>query len=157
MEPMRILYISIEGNTRNFVDNLTAYAHQQHEQDPANPLVEGTEISDQTDFAVETKPYFVTVPTYLDGGDGIGSGVTELLTNTLGEYIGYKNNARLCLGIFGSGNKNFNAQYCLTAKRYSRMFHVPFLADFELRGTDRDVHRIYADMVARSAEVLTAK
>ncbi|USS93212.1 class Ib ribonucleoside-diphosphate reductase assembly flavoprotein NrdI [Fructilactobacillus ixorae] len=154
MKPMRILFISIEGNTRNFVENLTAYAQKRHDQDPANPLVVGTEISDQTDFATETEPYFVTVPTYLDGGDGIGSGVTELLTTTLGEYIGYGNNAALCLGIIGSGNKNFNAQYCLTAKRYSRMFHVPFLADYELRGTDQDVQRIYTDMMIRSQEVL---
>ncbi|USS86034.1 class Ib ribonucleoside-diphosphate reductase assembly flavoprotein NrdI [Fructilactobacillus cliffordii] len=157
MEPMRILFISIEGNTRNFVNNLTAYAQKMHQHDPAHPLVESVEISDQTDFAQETKPFFVTVPTYLDGGDGIDSGVTELLTTTLGEYVGYKDNAKLCLGVFGSGNKNFNAQYCLTAKRYSRMFQVPFLADFELRGTDQDVQRIYQDMVERSAEVLTAQ
>ncbi|WP_429971578.1 class Ib ribonucleoside-diphosphate reductase assembly flavoprotein NrdI [Fructilactobacillus sp. Tb1] len=153
MKPIRFLYISIAGNTRNFAENLADYAKEQHAQDANLPLVNITEISDQTDFANETEPYFASVPTYLDGGDGIGSGVTELMTNTLGEYIGYKDNAKACLGIIGSGNKNFNAQYCLTAKRYSKQFNVPFLADFELRGTDRDVKRIYDDLIERTKEV----
>lgn len=65
------------------------------------------------------------------------------MTNTLGEYIDYGNNARHCLGIVGSGNKNFNEQYCLTARRYAKQFDVPFVADYELRGTDSDVVRIY--------------
>ncbi|WP_413627862.1 class Ib ribonucleoside-diphosphate reductase assembly flavoprotein NrdI [Fructilactobacillus vespulae] len=154
MKNLRLLYISIAGNTRNFAENLVEYAKKQHELDSEKPLVDAIEISDQTDFAEESEDYFVSVPTYLDGGDGIDSGVKELMTNTMGEYIGYKNNQDHCLGIIGSGNRNFNAQYCLTAKRYSREFHCPFLADFELRGSDRDVVRIYQDMVERSAEVI---
>ncbi len=114
-----------------------------HDQDSHNPLVEFEEISEQTDFADETDPFFAFVPTYLDGGNGIDTGVKELMTNTLGEYIDYNQNASLCQGIVGSGNKNFNEQYCLTARRYASKFNVPFLADYELRGTGRDVERIY--------------
>lgn len=120
-----------------------------HDQDPANPLVESKEISEQTDFANESDPYFAFVPTYLNGGNGIDNGVTELMTNALGEYIAYDKNAELCHGIIGSGNKNFNEQYCLTAKRYASQFNVPFLADYELRGTGRDVERIYKLLAER--------
>lgn len=143
MSPIKILFISIEGNTRSFVKNLTSYATGMHDQDPANPLVVSKEISEQTDFADEKEPFFAFVPTYLDGGNGIDNGVKELMTNALGEYIAYDGNAKLCHGIVGSGNKNFNEQYCLTAKRYASQFNKPFLADYELRGTGRDVERIY--------------
>jgi protein involved in ribonucleotide reduction len=46
--------------------------------------------------------------------------------------------------VVGSGNKNFNHQYCLTAKQYAEQFNFPFLADYELRGTQADIERIYA-------------
>lgn len=133
LSPIKILFISIEGNTRAFVKNLASYAAGMHDQDADNPLVESKEISEQTDFADETDPYFAFVPTYLDGGNGIDNGVKELMTNALGEYIAYNDNSKLCHGIVGSGNKNFNEQYCLTAKRYASQFNVPFLADYELR------------------------
>ncbi|ANZ57517.1 ribonucleotide reductase assembly protein NrdI [Fructilactobacillus lindneri] len=153
MKPIRILFISIEGNTRSFIEDLTEYAKKQHQENAVNPLISTTEISDQTDFADETSNYFVFVPTYLDGGDGVDTGVKELMTNTMGEYLAYHQNASYCLGVIGSGNKNFNLQYCLTAKRYSRQFQVPFITDYELRGTNRDVIRIYTDLVERTKEV----
>lgn len=140
---IRILYISVSGNTRNFVNNLQKYAEQLHVDDETNPLIKSTEISDQSDFADEKENFFAFVPTYLDGGNGIDNGVKEMMTNALGEYIDYHNNARRCLGIIGSGNKNFNEQYCLTAKRYAQKFNTEFTTDFELRGTDRDVERVY--------------
>lgn len=86
----------------------------------------------------------VFVPTYLEGGNGVDNGDQEILTETMREYIDYENNAALCLGVIGSGNKNFNYQYCLTAKQYAEQFSIPFLADFELRGTTQDIERIYA-------------
>ena len=33
---------------------------------------------------------------------------------------------------------------CLTAKQYAEQFNFPFLADYELRGTQADIERIYA-------------
>ncbi|WP_395320192.1 class Ib ribonucleoside-diphosphate reductase assembly flavoprotein NrdI [Fructilactobacillus frigidiflavus] len=153
MKSIKLIFISNTGNTRNFAENLVNYAQTQHQNDPALPLVTATEISEQTDFADETEPYFASVPTYLFGGDGTGDNVIEIMTTILGEYLAYHDNAQHCLGIIGSGNKNFNVQYCLTAKRYAKRFNVPFLADYELRGNDKDIKRIYADMVARTKEV----
>ena len=153
MQPIRILFISIEGNTRNFIEHLTDYAAQQHATDAANPTIEATEISETSDFQPETTPYFCFVPTYLNGGNGIDNGVKELMTNVLGEYIAFQNNARYLLGVVGSGNRNFNEQYCLTAKRYARQFNAPFIANYELRGVPADEKRVYAAMVARLKEV----
>ena len=129
MKKMKLLYISISGNTRAFVNRLLAYADQQD----TLSTWEAKEIHDNSVFEQEDEPYVVFVPTYL-----------EILTETMREYIDYENNAALCLGVIGSGNKNFNYQYCLTAKQYAEQFSIPFLADFELRGTTQDIERIYA-------------
>lgn len=156
MQPLRILFISIEGNTRNFVENLTAYADQQHAADASLPTIEATEISEVSDFVDETRPYFCFVPTYLNGGNGIDNGVKELMTNVMGDYIAYNNNARQLIGVVGSGNRNFNEQYCLTAKRYAATFNAPFVANYELRGVPRDETRVYDALVARAKEVTPA-
>ncbi|MGN1279624.1 MAG: class Ib ribonucleoside-diphosphate reductase assembly flavoprotein NrdI [Limosilactobacillus sp.] len=144
MAPINIIYTSIEGNTRAFIKRLSAYAEQQHTFDENNPLINSKEISDQTLPEHEKAPFFVFVPTYLTGGNGIDSGFTEIMTNALGEYIESGNNSMYCVGVVGSGNRNFNEQYCLTARKYARQFNAPFLADYELRGTSRDAEHIYA-------------
>lgn len=153
MTPMNILYISLEGNTRSFLTRLQGFAKQQHSLSEDRPLIELKEISDQTIPADETAPFFAFVPTYLNGGNGITSGFTEIMTNALGEYIAHNNNAKYCEGVVGSGNKNFNEQYCLTARKYAHDFNAPFLADYELRGTSQDIERIYTILSKRWAEV----
>lgn len=135
---IRLLYISQSGNTRSFVQRLVSLANEQ-----GRVTFTPVEISDVTPDDFETTPYFAFVPTYLDGGNGIDSGVTESLTTPLGEYMDYGNNGRQVLGIIGSGNKNFNIQYTLTAKRYAEKYGVEMLADFELRGMPQDVTDIY--------------
>ncbi len=57
----------------------------------------------------------------------------EILTTDVADFIAYGDNASKCLGVVGSGNRNFNNQYCLTAKQYNNVL-VSMLADFEMRG-----------------------
>ena len=66
----------------------------------------------------------------------------EILTNPLGDFIAAHDNYKHCFGIIGSGNRNFNEQYCLTAKQYAKRFGFPMLGDFELRGTSSDIERL---------------
>ena len=82
------------------------------------------------------------MPTYLEGGNGVDNGDVEILTNPLGDFIAAHDNHKRCFGIIGSGNRNFNNQYCLTAKQYSQRFGFPMLGDFELRGTQSDIERL---------------
>ena len=141
---MRIIYISISGNTRSFVKRLMAYSREQNKISQDNLLIEEIkEISDNTPYESENTKFFAFVPTYLEGGNGLDNGDQEILTENLRDYLEYSDNYRYCLGIVGSGNKNFNYQYCLTAKQYSEAFNFPFIADFELRGTNDDLARIY--------------
>lgn len=153
MTAMNIIYISIEGNTRSFLTRMQTYAKQQHSFNSENPLLNLKEVTDQTEPAEEKEPFFVFVPTYLDGGDGITSGFNEIMTNSLGEYIAYGDNAKQCIGVVGSGNRNFNEQYCLTARKYAKQFDAPFLADYELRGTSQDIEVIYGRLTNRWNEV----
>lgn len=146
---IHLLYISIAGNTQSFVDDLVDYAEKMHQLDNDNPLISEKEITDETDFTDETEAYFAFVPTYLDGGNGIDNGVKELMTNSLGEYIAYHNNRQLCLGVVGSGNRNFNEQYCLTARRYAQDYGFEMIDDYELRGNSKDCERIYTNMANR--------
>ncbi len=65
-------------------------------------------------------------------------------------------NASKCFGVVGSGNRNFNNQYCLTAKQYSQRFGFPVLADFEMRGMLGDIKKVAA-IIADLYELETEK
>lgn len=143
---MNILYISISGNTRSFVTRMQDFAKQKHSENPDFPIIHAKEIHDNSLEQAETEPFFAVVPTYLEGGNGIDSGDKEILTEALRDYIAFEDNATLCLGVIGGGNKNFNCQYCLTAKQYAEQFQVPFLADFELRGNSNEIETIYVTL-----------
>ena len=87
-------------------------------------------------------PFIVFLPTYLEGGNGVDNGDVEILTTDVADFIAYGDNATKCLGVVGSGNRNFNNQYCLTAKQYSQRFGFPMLADFEMRGMLGDIKKV---------------
>ena len=144
---VRLLYTSISGNTRSFVNHLVTYATERDDL-----TFEAVEISDASFDQDETAPFFAFVPTYLDGGNGIDNGVKEIMTNALADQISYGDNRQHLLGIVGSGNKNFNAQYILTARRYAVAFQAPVIASYELRGTPRDVETVYAAISQRLLE-----
>ena len=138
---IRVLYISLSGNTTHFVKKLTEYLNLWHDV-----TVNATDIyalvKNKEAFKEETVPFIAILPTYLEGGNGHETGTTEILTTPLREYLRFNDNYKLCKGIVGSGNKNFNDQYCLTAKQYSEEFGFLVIDNFELRGTDQDVIRI---------------
>lgn len=140
---MKIIYFSASGNTEAFVNKLKDYGDQQHQVDSTKQTIELMRIEDESSFNTIKEPFVAFVPTYLDGGNGLDNGTQEIITNVLGEFIEYKDNSKRLLGVVGSGNRNFNWQYCLTAKQYAQKFSVPFLADYELRGTQADCDKIY--------------
>ncbi len=145
MNPMRIVYVSISGNTRAFAERLAAYAEKQHAKDETQPQIDLFEYTEQFDEAVFDNPYFVFVPTYLDGGDGIHTGYHEVLTVDLRDELDEGNTDNL-LGIVGSGNRNFNAQFGLTAKHYARRYNTPLIGLYELRGNEEEAGIIYNKM-----------
>lgn len=137
-----LVYISLSGNTASFIKRLSAFLQERHE----NVEIEQVDIKD---MVKEERPFYAMsqffvafLPTYLEGGNGLDNGDVEILTNDLGDFIAFEENYKRCFGIVGSGNRNFNNQYCLTAKQYAERFGFPVLDTFELRGLNEDVKRI---------------
>lgn len=141
MKTIGLVYISLSGNTKSFIERLQNYLKFN-----SNYKIKTIHVKDlikqNQPFTKLNYPFITFLPTYLEGGNGIDSGNTEILTTPLKDFIAYQNNYKNCLGIVGFGNKNFNHQYCLTAKQYSEKFNFPVLNTVELRGMQNDVERI---------------
>ena len=137
-----LIYISLSGNTDSFVRRLRDYLLLNTKIKEVNLLNVKELVKENIPFNEVSNNFVAFLPTYLEGGNGIDNGDKEILTTPLREYIRYKDNYKKCLGIVGSGNKNFNNQYCLTAKQYSQEFGFPVLYNFELRGLDIDIHKV---------------
>ncbi|MBM7636676.1 class Ib ribonucleoside-diphosphate reductase assembly flavoprotein NrdI [Streptococcus saliviloxodontae] len=148
MSQLTIVFISLSGNTLSFVKRLSDYLAFNHSITTRQINIK--ELDHQT-FPVE-EPFVAILPTYLEGGNGIDDGDVEILTNPLGDFIAAHDNFKNCFGIIGSGNRNFNNQYCLTAKQYSQRFGFPMLGDFELRGTISDIERLAAIILKAQAD-----
>ena len=141
-QSLTIAYISLTGNTHSFVTKLVEYFKFQQSSLKIELINVKDLIRDDTEFFEVEHPTIAFLPTYLEGGNGIETGYTEIVTNPLGDFLAYHDNYKKCFGIVGSGNRNFNKQFCLTARQYSERFHFPVLDEFELRGTQRDIERI---------------
>ena len=137
-----LVYISLSGNTASFIKRLSAFLQERHE----NVEIEQVDIKDmvkeERPFYAMSQSFVAFLPTYLEGGNGLDNGDVEILTNDLGDFIAFEENYKRCFGIVGSGNRNFNNQYCLTVKQYAERFDFPVLDTFELRGLNEDVKRI---------------
>ena len=142
MQELTFVYISLSGNTESFVSRLQTYLLIQNPSLTIHLIDIKSLVKEEQDFFLLNKPYVTFVPTYLEGGNGIDNGDVEILTTDVRDFMAYGENAFYCLGVVGSGNRNFNHQYCLTAQQYSQQFSVPVLDTFEMRGMQNDVERI---------------
>ncbi len=147
MRKIYLVYISLSGNTQSFVRRLKTFLQFQTDWDIEEVHVKDL-VKEGIEFYALDAPFVAFLPTYLEGGNGVDSGDVEILTNPLGDFIAHADNVSRCLGIVGSGNRNFNHQYCLTAKQYSQRFGFPVLDNFELRGLNNDVERVGRKVIA---------
>lgn len=137
-----LVYISLSGNTASFIKRLSAFLQEQHEDAEIEQVDIKDMVKEERPFYAMSQSFVAFLPTYLEGGNGLDNGDVEILTNDLGDFIAFEENYKRCFGIVGSGNRNFNNQYCLTAKQYAERFGFPVLDTFELRGLNEDVKRI---------------
>lgn len=144
---MKFVYISLSGNTKAFVKKLMDYLAANHPQIPVSSLDVKELVKNGEDFPDLTEDYIAFLPTYLEGGNGIDNGDQEILTTDLRALIAHADNAQHCLGVVGSGNRNFNNQFCLTAYQYSEQFGFPVIDVYEMRGLSADVERIAQKIV----------
>ncbi|MBO4107072.1 class Ib ribonucleoside-diphosphate reductase assembly flavoprotein NrdI [Streptococcus suis] len=146
-----LVYISLSGNTESFVKRLRGFFQFQTDWQ-VEPVHVKDLVKQDIPFYQLDAPFVAFLPTYLEGGNGVDNGDVEILTNPLGDFIAFGDNSELCLGVVGSGNRNFNNQYCLTAKQYAERFGFPVIDNFELRGMQNDVERIGFKIMALMEE-----
>lgn len=137
-----LVYISLSGNTASFIKRLSAFLQERHEDAEIEQVDIKDMVKEERPFYAMSQSFVAFLPTYLEGGNGLDNGDVEILTNDLGDFIAFEENYKRCFGIVGSGNRNFNNQYCLTAKQYAERFGFPVLDTFELRGLNEDIKRI---------------
>lgn len=87
------------------------------------------------DELLVNEPYILITPTY-------GNGVTRVVPPPVVRFLTQEQNAQHLQGVIGTGNTNFNADYCKAATRISRRFQVPLLYKLELLGTPENVEDV---------------
>jgi len=152
MKKISLVYISLSGNTESFVTRLKTYLMEQYKNIDVEKIDIKELVKEKRGFYEMSNPFVTFLPTYLEGGNGVDNGDVEILTTPVGDFIAYGDNASKCFGVVGSGNRNFNNQYCLTAKQYSQRFGFPVLADFEMRGMLGDIKKV-AGIIAELYEL----
>lgn len=120
---MRIVYFSLTGNVRRFVQRLDRFPAL--EITAANPFIEMEE------------PFVFIAPAY-----------EKEVTDIAWDFMETGQNAKRCQGVIGSGNLNFDALYIYTAKDLAHDFAVPLLDSFEYFGTTLDQKRIEEKLYA---------
>lgn len=116
------------------------------------------EITDQSDLVIIPHKYFVFMPTYVRGvqfdayhrvdDSSLPENIEEMDTLTMNDELGYHHNYKNCLGLIGSGNRNFGVDcYCWTARHYHHKYGIPLIADYEIRGNLQEENIINHRMV----------
>ena len=113
---MKIVYMSMLGNTRRFVEKLE---------------MPSLELSDQNAFTEIHEPFILIAPTY------------EIeATDILNDFLETEDNISFCQGVVGGGNRNFNDLFCFTAEDISLDYDIPILHRFEYQGSEHDVNKV---------------
>ncbi len=108
---MKIAYMSLTGNVRNFVDRLGVSDLVE--------IVTGDESIDGD---------FVLITHSPDAGE-----ISYEIEDFMDEYKNY------CKGVVASGDRSYGDDYTLVAETISEEYGVPIVHRFELMGTDEDV------------------
>ena len=113
---MKIVYFSLTGQTRKFVNKLNM---DLLEITPTNPFI-----------AIE-EPFILVTPTY-----------EKEATEILNDFVETDNNLQYFKGVAGGGNLNFGKLFVFTAKDLARDYNVPLLHSFEFQGNEADVEKL---------------
>ena len=118
----QVVFVSITGQTRRFVQKLPETI-TSWEIDVINP------------FKIMQDAYLLVVPTY-----------EREVIEVVDDFLQTEDNAQLCQGIFGGGNRNFAELFCFSAKDLSQEYNIPLLHMFEFQGSDYDVQMLIQEV-----------
>lgn len=112
---MLLVYMSLTGNVRNFVDRTG---------------MDSLEISESSVYKEVDEDYIIVIPSYVG-----------YINDEVEDFLEYGNNLHRLVGFASSGNLNFNDLYCINAKELSKQYNKPIIFTFEYSGTDDDVKK----------------
>ncbi|MDR0299992.1 MAG: class Ib ribonucleoside-diphosphate reductase assembly flavoprotein NrdI [Streptococcaceae bacterium] len=140
---MKIVYFSITGQTRRFIQKLGW---------PAQTFVEIT--PDFPDIEM-TQPFILITPSYAEETPFVQH--SQEVMDPVFEFMATGINVALCKGIIGTGNRNFAGIYIFTAKELSVKYQIPIVYDFEMNGTLSDVRAVkdIFEKLSKGAEIRT--
>lgn len=115
-----VYFSSVTENTKKMVEKLGFDSHRI----PLYP----NEPEIRVDF-----PFILITPTY-----GLGTPKTAVPKQVV-KFLSHGKERELCLGVIGSGNRNFGDKYAVAGRFLAHHLHVPFLYSFELAGNQKDV------------------
>lgn len=111
---MILAYLSVTGQIKKFIDKL--------------PECQSFEITNDNVYTEMNEPFIVIVPTYV-----------KEVTEVVNDFLETGNNLSYCIGVCGSGNRNFGDLFCFTARDLCRDYGLKNILEFEFQGTDNDV------------------
>jgi protein involved in ribonucleotide reduction len=120
-----IVYYSLTGQTRRFINKVQGF--------------DTYEISSAVAPVTMTEPFIMVIPSY-------ESHVYGDVIETAEEFLEWADNAKLCKGFFGGGNRNFAQLFCITVKELSAEFDIPVLHGFEFQGSAYDVAKLTEEL-----------
>ena len=83
------------------------------------------------------EPFLLITPSYAEESPTVSKSIDVM--DPVFDFMAYNDNYKHCLGIIGTGNRNFAGIYIFTAKELSAKYQIPLLYDFEFNGTPADV------------------
>ncbi|MBR2129527.1 class Ib ribonucleoside-diphosphate reductase assembly flavoprotein NrdI [Aerococcus sp.] len=120
-----IVYYSLTGQTRRFINKVQGF--------------DTYEISSAVAPVTMTEPFIMVIPSY-------ESHVYGDVIETAEEFLEWADNANLCKGFFGGGNRNFAQLFCVTVKELSAEFDILVLHGFEFQGSAYDVAKLTEEL-----------
>lgn len=116
MHKLQLIYFTQTGQTAKFVHKLGL---ANRKINPADP------------FFTLKEPFILLTPTY-----------DEETTSVINDFLEYGDNLKYCLGVIGSGNRNFAQKFIYTAKDICLDYSLPLLYAYEFNGTPQDVKKV---------------
>lgn len=110
---MLVVYLSLTGNTRRFIEKLNMKSLELNQMNPR--------VAIEEDFVL-------IIPTYSD-----------TVTDIICDFIDHQDNLKHLKGVVGGGEKNFGRRYIFSAKDVSKEYNIPLIFDFEKSGNSTDV------------------
>ncbi|UJP09143.1 class Ib ribonucleoside-diphosphate reductase assembly flavoprotein NrdI [Microbacterium sp. KUDC0406] len=96
-------------------------------------------------------PWVLLTPSYATGNPD-----NDTIPEPVRRFLSQPRTRRLMVGVMGSGNRNFGAQYQAACRQIARASGRPVLFEFELQGTPWDVEearRVLAALDLRLAGI----